>query len=345
MVCLHESIREFFTGGIFWFNFDYSVDGNKEVIKAYRDNHFIQVPEENNQPCEIPKKSIKLPNLIILENLQTSKQLNLILERSSSELSKWLIITPYQGIFMTHARYNGISLNFMSREELITVLQYLFRNEISIDSSRLEKLSDVLYNWPILLGITLLKIQSFIQDAKNLKSPPSAEDILDRIINDIKSLGLDEFDNEKIIRKSVEKSLRSLSNEEQERFQSLFIFPSNFDIPLLVMEDMWNIPLTDVRNLCTKLAKLSLLKKFDFMREFIQTDSYLRRYFQSNKQINKKLYQYNKKFVKHYITKYNLESPEDLPDTIPSSIKTFFRYKKLFKLQWKKAEKKITNIT
>ena len=323
MVCYQASIREEFTGGVFFVEVSEALDGDQEFKKLCE--KLSSSYETNIQLGTLLKQWNNQPSLIVLDNVKTKDKLDSLLEIGESDLTQWLITTQNKEIFVTHQSYEIIEIHPLTKIEVMAALREPFRDDINFNNEKLKRLADLLYRWPLLLGVALERLQGLKQDSKN------PEFIIGEVINDIKE-GWIKFDHENRIGKSLQKTFDYLSPDERKHFQDLLIFSSDLDIPFSVISHITELPLQSVKNLCSKLYKLALIKSISREHQVVQTSSFIRKYLLNDDDIKQQLIHVNKKFVEHYENIYELDSPENLPESIPAEELKFL--KRVYKRHW-----------
>jgi WD40 repeat protein len=155
----------------------------------------------------------------------------------------------------------SIHVDAMEVPEAVRLLGAGLPVETAVD---LRELATRLGEWPLLLKIVHRQLRELIQ-----KDGLSPELALREVEEALDAEGLTAFDREDLesrdqaVTKTVGVSLRRLSGEEIDRFEQLVIFPEDTDIPLPVLEKLWNVNAFATKKLCVRLYELSLLLRLD----------------------------------------------------------------------------------
>jgi hypothetical protein len=148
--------------------------------------------------------------------------------------------------------------------------------------SRFSDLAEVLGRWPLLLRLA----NGVLRERVNHHRQPLASAI-DFVFAALDRRGLTAFDaripeaRTQAIEKTLSVSLEFLTQDEQQRYRELGIFPTGL-IPLSAIERIWNetgqLDRFDTEDLCLRLARMSLLTSFDMTRSEVDLHDALRRY-------------------------------------------------------------------
>jgi hypothetical protein len=144
--------------------------------------------------------------------------------------------------------------------------------------AELKTLAALLGEWPLLLKIVNRQVSSWISKGLDLR------EAIHRAENALKARGLTYFDPKDAKERSqassltLEVSLERLSPEEQTRFTELAIFPEDTNVPLTILEKLWQLDPLDVEELASRLFDLSLLRNFDLRSGTIRLHDVIRAY-------------------------------------------------------------------
>ncbi|HYG63739.1 MAG TPA: NB-ARC domain-containing protein [Thermoanaerobaculia bacterium] len=144
--------------------------------------------------------------------------------------------------------------------------------------SRLEDLARTLGEWPILLKLVNRTLRDLVEDGLGV------EKALDEIGEGLDAAGLEAFDQkysserEKAVSRTLEVSLRRLSEDEQRRFEALAIFPEDEDVPLQIVERLWSCSAFEAKQLARRLHRLSLLLSLDLDAGTLRLHDVFRKY-------------------------------------------------------------------
>src|SRR6185436_3724482 len=143
----------------------------------------------------------------------------------------------------------------------------------------LRRLATRLGEWPLLLKIVNRQLRELIQ-----QDGLSLELALKEVKEALDAEGLTVFDRDdfesrgQAVARTVGTSLRRLSGEEAGQFEQLAIFPDDKDIPLRVLEKLWELSSFAAKKICGRLHDLSLLLRFDRQAGTIRLHDVIRAY-------------------------------------------------------------------
>jgi WD40 repeat protein len=128
----------------------------------------------------------------------------------------------------------------------------------------LRDLARWLGEWPLLLGLVHHQLRERVEDGG---LPPA------RALADVETVlaeeGLEAFDRQDVearnlaVGRTLNASLRSLTDDEGRRYERLAIFPEDADIPCPTLAGLWGLSLRQTLDLCRRLHQLSLAVRFD----------------------------------------------------------------------------------
>ncbi len=129
---------------------------------------------------------------------------------------------------------------------------------------RLLDLARRLGEWPLLLGLVHRQLRVRVEEEG---LPP--ERALDEVEAILAEEGLEAFDRQDVaardlaVGRTLNASLRCLTDDERQRYEQLAIFPKEADVPCPTLAGLWDLPLRSTLDLCRRLYQLSLAVRFD----------------------------------------------------------------------------------
>jgi len=149
-------------------------------------------------------------------------------------------------------------------------------------SSRLTELARRLGEWPLLLKLTNGALRERMDRAQ---TPHEALAWVNKALD---RRGLTVFDardavaRDQAVTRTLSVSLELLSADERARYGELVVFPEDVDIPLVTLQKLWGatggLDGFDTEELCERLARLSLLLRFDLAARRIRLHDVVRAY-------------------------------------------------------------------
>jgi NB-ARC domain-containing protein len=128
----------------------------------------------------------------------------------------------------------------------------------------LKTLAARLGEWPLLLKIVNRQVAGWIGKGLDL------QEAVRRAESALKAKGLTFFDakdakdRSQAVALTLEVSLERLRKQDQERFGELAIFPEDAEVPLVVLEKLWQLDSFEVEEIVSRFFDISLLRNFDF---------------------------------------------------------------------------------
>ncbi len=147
-----------------------------------------------------------------------------------------------------------------------------------LPGDRLRRLAKRLGEWPILLRLVNAQLREECSGGAN---PDVA---LDLVETELDRAGLTAFDREDekarnlAVRRTVEASLSRLNKNERASYAKMAVFAEDEQIPLPVLELLWDVPPSEAHRLCRRLAAMSLLYRFDPSERWAQVHDVIRSY-------------------------------------------------------------------
>jgi hypothetical protein len=253
-----------------------------------------------------------------LRDLIAEKHLLIVIDDvwNSAHLEPFLLGGPYCAHLITTRnddtlppKVSKILVDSMLEKEAIGMLGY----GLYIKNKELfNKLAKRLGYWPLLLKIVNSILRYYINELKE-----SIDQALDYVNDGLNEEGLTAFDKEnpesrsQAVEATLAVSLKALNEEEYARYYELAIFPEDVDIPIKVLEQLWdktgNLSSFRVKRLCTKLYSMSLLMTYDTRNSFIKLHDVVGEYLR-NKQKEKLPLLHSQ-----FIDAFNIEKWADLP--------------------------------
>lgn len=198
-------------------------------------------------------------------------------------------VTPFQGLAAGSALLvttrdsrtlpvdrTAIEVDAMTSSEAVALLGAGLPGE---SSAKLAALAARLGEWPLLLTIVNGQLRKLVTE----DGLPSAE-ALREVGEALDAEGLTAFDREDVesrnraVARTLSASLQRLSETERRRYEELAVFPEDRDVPLSVLERLWQVGAYEAKKLCGRLHDLSLLLRFDRQAGTIRLHDIVRTY-------------------------------------------------------------------
>jgi len=150
----------------------------------------------------------------------------------------------------------GIKIVEMKREQSLGMLQH-FLGEQHVD---LDELAKSLHDWPILLWLAGRQLRT-----KKQRRSVTGSEAFGFVREDLAHLGLTAFDIQNAVerrhavRVCIEASLADANNRMRRRCYAMGIFPEDVDVPLGVLETVWELNSYDTRKLAEDFDDRGLL--------------------------------------------------------------------------------------
>jgi WD40 repeat protein len=139
---------------------------------------------------------------------------------------------------------------------------------------RFEDLARTLGEWPLLLKLVNGTLLRWVQRGLSIE----------RALEEVAQARLEDFDRwdstarEKAVSRTMEMSLRHLSGEERRRYEALAIFPEDENLPLRILDRLWECSSPAVREFSLFLYDLSLLRDLDLGAGTLRLHDVFRKY-------------------------------------------------------------------
>ncbi len=254
-----------------------------------------------------------------LRSLIAKRRLLIVIDDvwNSAHLEPFLLGGPYCARLITTRnddtlppKASKIFVDSMLQKEAVGMLGYGLSTE---NEEYFLEFAKKLGYWPLLLKLVNSTLQYRINQLKE-----NIDQALNFVNEGLSEEGLTAFDKEnpesrsQAVEATFNVSLKVLTEEELSRYFELAIFPEDANIPLNVLEKLWNkignFSSYRVKRLCTKLYSMSLLQTYDTKNDFIKLHDVVREYLRSKQK--EKLYFLHSQFL----AEFNIERWVDLPE-------------------------------
>jgi WD40 repeat protein len=192
-----------------------------------------------------------------------------------------LVTTRLPHVLPTAAR--AVPVDAMQQDEAVALLGFGLP-DAAAHTATLQALAHRLGEWALLLKL----VNGALREQVDAGSPLS--EAFAFVNEGLDEEGISAFNLEHqegrhaAVDRTIALSLRLLSSEEQARYAELAIFPEDVDVPLATVTRYWQATgtLSDfkAKNLCGKLARLSLLLRYDLAAKIIRLHDVVRSYLQ-----------------------------------------------------------------
>jgi WD40 repeat protein len=142
---------------------------------------------------------------------------------------------------------------------------------------RLHNLARRLGEWPLLLGLVQHQLRERVEDEA---LPP--ERALAEVETVLADEGLEAFDRQDVderalaVGRTLNASLRRLTEDERQRYEQLAIFPEDADIPCPTLASLWHLSARQTLDFCRRLYQLSLVVRFDSAAQTLRLHDVMR---------------------------------------------------------------------
>ncbi len=168
--------------------------------------------------------------------------------------------------------------------QLLTVGLDGLESSSASDLLALEKLAARLGEWPLLLKLANGRLRGQMSRRKPLSK---ALVHLNRALDEHGLVAFDAdnpVERDQAVRATLRASLELLKSNESARYQELAVFPEDVDIPLDTVNKLWaatgGLNELNTEELCLRLSDLSLLLRFDELKDTIRLHDVTRGYLQ-----------------------------------------------------------------
>ncbi|MBD2124734.1 NB-ARC domain-containing protein [Trichocoleus sp. FACHB-262] len=305
LACRKDEILNHFTGGIFWVDLEENdiLRAIEKIHQELTNSNFLHAKDIDTYCVEILKQLSNQPYLIVLDHVQSKEELTHFYKITNEHCT--LLITTRNKSTLTGHITNDIKVDSLESDEMIFLLEYSLKKNGEINRDKLEQLVNKIYEWPLLFSLSRNIIDERIHQGYN---PNLA---LDYMIKSINEKGWKIFEIE--ISKHLRKSLDSLSEDKQESFKEMIIFPAEEFIPFSVIKRLWRRSELDTEELCGDLYGLALLEEFDPNQQEIRLISYLSKYLKQTEKLKETLPKIHNKLLESYEKEYQIELSSELP--------------------------------
>jgi hypothetical protein len=257
-LCHDDRVIEAFDDGILWVTLGQNPNVLAELTKLYKGL-------TGGQPTFVDEKDAELKLRETLENRNCLLVIDDVWQRSSLEsflqggkkTCGRLITTQRLDLVLDAER---VHLDEMRPEESVALLTMRIpEGKKPYDDQPFHLLAARLMDWPL-----LLKLAAGVIGAR-LDRNDTIEGALDYVNRAYEKRGLTAFDpkdaerRSDAVAKSIEASLELLDKDERAKLGALAIFPQNTDVPLSMIELLWNQDDLETQDATKRLADFSLL--------------------------------------------------------------------------------------
>jgi hypothetical protein len=327
--CCVPEILQRFSGDIFWVDLGEGkniVEGMRKLYKQLTTSDCASLNADEIAEELLTKWSNK-PYLIVLTDVRMEEDLNKFYSCTSKDCTLLIITQDKDSLKSRLANIMQVmQVNPLTVEESRTLI-YSELKDKDIDRNKLKELVDQLYEWPLLVNLVRKEIQNKI-NIYNYTSNKAIEIMLE----EVREENCDCFKKE--ISENIRLNLKSLNEEEQERFKELVIFPMSESIPFSILGKLWSFKKSSVRRLCEKLYGLSLLQSYNPNNQTICLNNILRKYLSQQQDIGEKLSKIHRNLLECYGITYQTQLNEDflgnsdISDEEKNYLTSFYKYHK-----------------
>jgi hypothetical protein len=309
-VCYDPKITEKFSDGILWVTLGEQPSDLVSLVAdliSYLDGKKEDFGSLESATATLRDRLAKKRLLIVIDDVW-----------NSAHLEPFLHGGPYCAHLITTRNDDTlppktlkVPVDSMQEKEAIEMLKYGLPLENEI---RFNELAERLGYWPLLLKLVNATLQYRVNELEE-----STGKALDFVNDGLNEEGLIAFDNKnpesrsQAVEATFAVSLKALTEDERARYHELAIFPEDINIPLKVLEKLWNktgnCTSHRVKDLCTRLYIMSLLQTYDARDDFIKLHDVVREYLM-NKQKEKLPFLHSQ-----FLEAFKIKRWEDLPLT------------------------------
>jgi WD40 repeat protein len=276
-LCYDERIRERFPDGAVWVQMRDNLDDDRR-LKEIRD--VLRRWTQSEPPAF---ETVVKAGQHLVELLHDRKVLLVVDDVwHSADLSPFRGLSPTAALLVTTRDSQTLPREAVAVRvdtmEMPEAVRLLGTGLPAGAEAELKTLAALLGEWPLLLNIVNRQVASWISKGLDLR------EAIHRAENALKARGLTYFDPKDAKERSqasaltLEVSLERLSPEEQKQFTELAIFPEDTNVPLAILEKLWQLDPLDVEELASRLFDLSLLRNFDLRSGTIRLHDVIRAY-------------------------------------------------------------------
>ena len=207
-------------------------------------------------------------------------------------------------------------IDAMQPDQAVRLLAFeLPEDDVARQHAKLDSLAKRLGEWPLMIKLTNGALKSIVEPGGTL------EEALQYVEEGLSEEGLPEAfaDDEKgrnaTATASLTVSLKLLEDSELTLYRRLAIFPEDVDIPLTVLETLWDLNGYKTINLVKRFFNISLLLRFDFGTKTVRLHDIVRSYLRHTEK--ELLATYNSDFLTRMQQRYSITHWRDLPLDAP----------------------------
>lgn len=277
-LCQDQRVRAAYPDGILWTTMGEDIDANGRLSQV-RDliRWWTQEKEAPNF------ETVSVAGARLRELLATSRVLIVIDDVWSSA-----DVTPFQGIGNGSALLittrdsqtlpsgsQKIEVGAMASAEAVKLLRFGLPDE---QEREFISLAAQLGEWPLLLKMVNRQLRELVNDERR-----PVQVALKEINEALDSEGFAAFDREDqesrhaAASKTILVSIQRLAEKDRERYFNLAVFPEDVQIPVSVLDKLWNLGNFRARKFCRRLHDLSLLLEFNSELETVRLHDVVRR--------------------------------------------------------------------
>jgi hypothetical protein len=306
-LCHDERVQEAYDDGILWVTLGEQPGDLTEKIKNLIEILVGERPgftDKNTAAAHLSELLADRDILMVIDDAWNGHHIQPFL-RGGPRCSR-LITTRNSDTLPTGSQQN--ILDAMQTDEARELLGYGLP---AAQTEALKTLAQLLGQWPLVLKL----VNGFLVE-RVVHRGQALADAMAYILKRLDKYGITAFDarnakdRHQVVEATLGASLELLSQEENQRFAELAVFPEEIDIPLTTVEKLWDhagYDALDTEDLCGRLFRLSLLQRFDPNTRAIRLHDVIRGFLRSK----------NKQQLVHmqacFLDSYNFDRWADLP--------------------------------
>jgi WD40 repeat protein len=282
-LCLDEQVRAAYPAGILWVTFgDQLTDRERlsrlrDLLRRWRGTespNFETITAAGGYLCDILAGQRAL---LVADDVW-----------SSADLLAFHDLGPASTLLLTTRNRRqlpvgclSVNVDSMDPKE---AMQLLGDGLPGLAQDRLRHLAKCLGEWPLLLSLVHWQISDRIE-----KERLSPEQALAEVEVLLAEEGLTAFDRDDVearefaVGRTLNASLRRLSDDELQCFEHLAIFPEDADLPFATLERLWDLTRRRTETLCRRFHQLSLVVRFDAGPRTIRLHDVVRHYLRNRR--------------------------------------------------------------
>lgn len=168
-----------------------------------------------------------------------------------------------------------VNVDALARSEAVALLAHGLS---SIDRGRLGVLAERLGEWPLLLRLVNSQLLDLVRE-RGLDVPAALERVQSRLDKaGLRALNRrDATERSEALSLTMNVSLDALSPASRRRYIDLAVFPQDVDVPIRIVERLWEVDDWTAEDLCLQLDDFSLLD-FDVKQQTLRLHNVVREY-------------------------------------------------------------------